>query len=97
MVTRRLSSVTARTVPVTDHDTPHTAHPKFACPFSSSFVWPHCPGAFSSQMTTVPSCEHEAIKFCGKPMLGHHATSRTQSVCTSGCGRGTVIDGGEGE
>ena len=37
------------------------------------------------------TCEQLAILLMGSPMLGHHATSRTQSVCESSFSSNTQL------
>ena len=64
---------------MSDHDTFHTAESK-----GGSCTCVHWPDVASRvQMSTRPSCEHEATTEAGEEAIGAHATSRTQSVCSA--------------
>mmetsp|Transcript_37147 Transcript_37147/g.88311 ORF Transcript_37147/g.88311 Transcript_37147/m.88311 type:complete len:200 (-) Transcript_37147:423-1022(-) len=75
-VTVLLASETARMLPVVDQETRHTGTPKSLRRTAS-----HEPPGFSVQTYAFPSCPALAIVFIGRPRLGAHATSRTQSAC----------------
>ncbi|PNH05268.1 hypothetical protein TSOC_008483 [Tetrabaena socialis] len=75
-VTALLPSDTARMEPVVDQLTRQTGTLK-SC--TSRLSQP--PLGSSPYTNTCPSCPADAMVFLGRPRLGAHATSRTQSLC----------------
>jgi len=68
---------TANRLPATEKETRHTGAGKVG---SGSPVQP--PRAVSwRQMMTVPSSDAEAMMLRARPLVGHHATSRTHPLC----------------
>src|SRR3989338_5306382 len=80
METSSSPDATARRLAVVDQETDHTGWLDWA--LGSTVLTQELPGSpVLVQMMTVPSSEQLAMVSRGTPMLGAHATSRTQSVC----------------
>src|SRR3989338_3442585 len=80
METSSSPDATARRLAVVDQETDHTGWLDWA--LGSTVLTQELPGSpVLVQIMTVPSSEQLAMVSRGTPMLGAHATSRTQSVC----------------
>mmetsp|Transcript_132 Transcript_132/g.479 ORF Transcript_132/g.479 Transcript_132/m.479 type:complete len:208 (-) Transcript_132:518-1141(-) len=75
-VTALLASEMARMFPMVDQLTRHTGTPK-----SFKTTGSQEPPGFSVHTMALPSWPALAIVFIGRPRLGAHATSLTQSLC----------------